>query len=98
MLVYNEVVIKMNMVNQLLKNSKISLFFDEQNTCILIYVFHYQMVLDYCKEYVKLQFATIKGSDLFITRMEDDQLEIRGKIEKIIFHKEDKDTQKETME
>lgn len=88
----------MNMVNQLLKNSKISLFFDEQNTCILIYVFHYQMMLDYCKEYVKLQFATIQGSDLFITRMEDDQLEISGKIKNIIFQEEDKGSKKETME
>lgn len=81
----------MRIVKHILKNSKLSFFFDENNHCVQVYIFHYQDVLDFSNDLIELPFVRIIGNALLITRLEEDNLEITGNIEKIEFQK----TQKE---
>lgn len=73
----------MNLVNQIFKNSKASLFFDQNGNCIQTWVFNYSEIIDFSKEKIVLSFLTIIGSELLITRLDEDIVEISGKIEEI---------------
>ena len=81
----------MKVVKQMLKNGKLSLFLNEDNSCIQAFIFNYQDVLDFSDCLLELPFAKIKGHSLLITRMEEDNLEITGTIETIEFQKKEKE-------
>lgn len=80
----------MKIVKHMLKNSKLSFFFDEDGNCIQTYIFNYQDVLDFSNCLIELPFVKIIGDTLLITRLEEDNLEITGNIEKVEFQKKEK--------
>lgn len=73
----------MNLVNHILKNSKVSLFFNQDGYCIQVWIFNYHEILDFSSNEIVLPFLTITGSKLLITRLEDDIVEISGEIEEV---------------
>lgn len=73
----------MNLVNHILKNSKVSLFFNQDGYCVQAWVFNYNEIIDFSSNEIVLPFLTISGSKLLITRLEDDIVEISGQVEEI---------------
>lgn len=73
----------MNLVNHIFKNSKASLFFNQDGECIQVWIFNYHEIIDFSSNEIILSFLSIVGSKLLITRLEDDIIEISGQIEEV---------------
>ncbi len=78
----------MKIVDQIIKNTKISLFLGEDGICFQAYIFNYHHINDFSTEKIDFLDFSILGSNLLITRMEDEEIEINGTIQEIKFKKE----------
>lgn len=82
---YNNSGVRMNFAKQLLGNKKISIFLDKNDICHQVSLYNVKELKQCQSNKIAIDDFTIIGHDLMITRMEDYEITIEGKIEKMDF-------------
>lgn len=82
---YNTSGVRMNFAKQLLGNKKISIFLDKNGICHQASLYNVKELKQCQSNQIEVDYFIIKGQDLMITRMEDYEITIEGKIEKMEF-------------
>ncbi len=82
---YNSSGVRMNFAKQLLGNQKISVFLDKNGICHQASLYNVKELKLCQSNQIEIDHFIIRGQDLMITRMEDYEITIEGKIEKMEF-------------
>ena len=85
LLPYNSSGVRMNFAKQLLGNKKISIFLDKNGICHQASLYNVKELKQCQSNRIEIDNFSIMGEGLIITRMEDYEITIEGKIEKMEF-------------
>lgn len=75
----------MNFAKQILGNKKISIFLDKNGVCHQASLYNVKALKQCLSDQIEIDNFIIRGQNLMITRMEDYEITIEGKIEKMEF-------------
>ncbi len=64
-------------------NSKVSIFVDDQFLIYKVVFYNYLNLYDFSKDIIVIDKILISGNDLLITKLEDNIIEINGKVKEI---------------
>lgn len=64
-------------------NSKISIFIDDKMSIYKVIFYNYSNLYDFSEDVINIDKILITGNELLITKLEDNIIEINGKIKEI---------------
>lgn len=77
----------MEIINEIFTKSKIILYADKEKNIYKVIIENYDQIMDFDNNMIRFTSYIISGTNLKISKMEDNELEIKGKIKSFSIEK-----------